>query len=675
MLPLVASRWGIDSRHIRKVPVRLTARSRFHSSRVSSWEWPNDRMPATLTTTSREPRVSTAPDTMARTPSSVDTSPGRATIEPDSPAASAATAVERLGVDVDGHHGRALVGQPEGRAPADARGPPGHQHVASTESLHRHGGTVGRIDTGSAARHRPAPAEAGVQGWAGPLGHARPSRRPRRRGTPCPPPRINGVDLAYELSGSGPRVLFAQRLGHDDGVRTAPARPGRPRASTLLAFDQRGLGASGPAPGPYDMARCAADALGLLDAVGWDTARVVGVSFGGMVAQELAVTAPGGWSGWPSCARRPAGPAVRPTRSTSSRNSTPAARASRAADPARRPVRRGLARRPSRRPRPSSSTWPVTTSTRVRRCSPAGGPRWRPGGATTSGTGSGAIDLPHVRRLRAVRPDRTHGQLGSHRLPDPRCRAPRLRRWSRLLRPGSGRPARDPGLPRRPSGTDEPTPAGAYTPDDDVPVSGRCDERFAAVRDEFRDNFADRGEVGAAVAVSSTAALVDRPGRRLGRCDPDPPVAVRTPWSTSTRWARRLVALLALQLVDQGRLGLDDPVASVWPEFASRRQGGRHGPPCPVPPGRGARHPPAPDRRGPVGLGHHDRRVGRHRGVVGAGNPPRLPHQHLRPPGRRSRPPGDRRAAGCPPGGTGRAARRRCLVRPPRTPSRPGAPT
>lgn len=37
----------------------------------------------------------------------------------------------------------------------------------------------------------------------------------------------------------------------------------------------------------------AADALALLDVVGWSSCRVIGISFGGMVAQELAVTAPG----------------------------------------------------------------------------------------------------------------------------------------------------------------------------------------------------------------------------------------------------------------------------------------------------------------------------------------------------------------------------------------------
>ena len=60
----------------------------------------------------------------------------------------------------------------------------------------------------------------------------------------------------------------------------------------VLAFDQRGLGKTSIPPGPYEMADYAADAASLLDEVGWDTCRAVGISFGGMVAQEFAVTYP-----------------------------------------------------------------------------------------------------------------------------------------------------------------------------------------------------------------------------------------------------------------------------------------------------------------------------------------------------------------------------------------------
>jgi pimeloyl-ACP methyl ester carboxylesterase len=60
----------------------------------------------------------------------------------------------------------------------------------------------------------------------------------------------------------------------------------------VLAHDQRGLGRTAIPAGPYTMADYAEDALALLDHVGWDACRVFGISFGGMVAQELAVRAP-----------------------------------------------------------------------------------------------------------------------------------------------------------------------------------------------------------------------------------------------------------------------------------------------------------------------------------------------------------------------------------------------
>lgn len=99
-------------------------------------------------------------------------------------------------------------------------------------------------------------------------------------------------------------------------------------------------------------------------------------------------------------------------------------------------------------------------------------------------------------------------------------------------------------------------------------MGGRCDARFAAVRDAFATNFAERGEVGAAVCVIvDGAVVVDLVG---GSADAD-----RTrPWRPDTlvnfySAGKALVALLALRLVDGGRIGLDAPLASVWPEFAA----------------------------------------------------------------------------------------------------------
>ena len=106
-----------------------------------------------------------------------------------------------------------------------------------------------------------------------------------------------------------------------------------------------------------------------------------------------------------------------------------------------------------------------------------------------------------------------------------------------------------------------------------LPVAGRCDARFAPVRDAFAANFATRGEVGGAVAVFVGGELVvDLVG---GWADGE-----RTqPWRHDTlvdvySVGKAFVALLLLQLVDQGLVGLDDPVASVWPEFAAAGKGG-----------------------------------------------------------------------------------------------------
>jgi CubicO group peptidase (beta-lactamase class C family) len=108
-------------------------------------------------------------------------------------------------------------------------------------------------------------------------------------------------------------------------------------------------------------------------------------------------------------------------------------------------------------------------------------------------------------------------------------------------------------------------------PGREAPVSGHCDPSFRAVRDAFAENFAERGEVGAGVCVIIDGAVVvdlvggwaDAARSRLWR--PDTMVNFYSV-------GKAIVSLLALQLVDQERVNLDAPIATVWPEFA---QGGK----------------------------------------------------------------------------------------------------
>src|SRR5262245_42642475 len=101
----------------------------------------------------------------------------------------------------------------------------------------------------------------------------------------------NGIDLYYERRGSGPRLLFFNGSGATLTTR-APLIWSFADRFDVVAHDQRGLGRTEIPPGPYSMADYARDAAALLDQLDWATCRVIGVSFGGMVAQEFAVTWP-----------------------------------------------------------------------------------------------------------------------------------------------------------------------------------------------------------------------------------------------------------------------------------------------------------------------------------------------------------------------------------------------
>jgi len=101
-----------------------------------------------------------------------------------------------------------------------------------------------------------------------------------------------------------------------------------------------------------------------------------------------------------------------------------------------------------------------------------------------------------------------------------------------------------------------------------APADGYCDQRFASVREAFQRNFAERGELGAAVCVLVDGRVVaDLWGgwadRKQGReWQPDTLVNVFSV-------GKGLVAACAARLAGQGRLDPDAAVTAYWPEFGA----------------------------------------------------------------------------------------------------------
>jgi len=104
----------------------------------------------------------------------------------------------------------------------------------------------------------------------------------------------DGTRLRYDLGGSptGEPVLCIQGLGVDSRgwlwQRLALGRRYR-----VITFDNRGTGRSDAPPGPYDLDVMADDAAAVLAAAGIESAHVLGVSMGGVIAQKLALQHPG----------------------------------------------------------------------------------------------------------------------------------------------------------------------------------------------------------------------------------------------------------------------------------------------------------------------------------------------------------------------------------------------
>jgi 3-oxoadipate enol-lactonase len=104
--------------------------------------------------------------------------------------------------------------------------------------------------------------------------------------------RVGEIELDVERSGSGPPLLLIM------GMSGTALHWGEPLLELLrkdfdvIAYDHHGVGASTQLKGEITTAEMAEDAAGLLAALEIDSAHVMGISMGGMIAQELALAHP-----------------------------------------------------------------------------------------------------------------------------------------------------------------------------------------------------------------------------------------------------------------------------------------------------------------------------------------------------------------------------------------------
>ena len=104
---------------------------------------------------------------------------------------------------------------------------------------------------------------------------------------------LDGAELEYEVSGRGEPVVFIHGAFIADTFRPLLAEPSLASRYRLILYHRRGYAGSSRSSEPVSVAQQAADCRALLDHLGVERAHVVGHSYGGLVALQLALDTPG----------------------------------------------------------------------------------------------------------------------------------------------------------------------------------------------------------------------------------------------------------------------------------------------------------------------------------------------------------------------------------------------
>jgi pimeloyl-ACP methyl ester carboxylesterase len=97
---------------------------------------------------------------------------------------------------------------------------------------------------------------------------------------------LNGLSIAYELSGDGPPLILLHGFSQDSRVWRGQLEA-LSSTFTVFAWDAPGAGRSSDPPEDFDLADWADCLAGCTDAANLAKAHVVGLSWGGILAQEF----------------------------------------------------------------------------------------------------------------------------------------------------------------------------------------------------------------------------------------------------------------------------------------------------------------------------------------------------------------------------------------------------
>lgn len=108
-----------------------------------------------------------------------------------------------------------------------------------------------------------------------------------------PKVEVPGSELNYERAGEGEPLLLIQGMSANHMAWGRPFSSLLEQSFEVISFDNRGMGLSRRVTEAFSIIEMAADTAALLDALEIESAHVLGISMGGMIAQELALAHPG----------------------------------------------------------------------------------------------------------------------------------------------------------------------------------------------------------------------------------------------------------------------------------------------------------------------------------------------------------------------------------------------